>query len=59
MARQVVLFESLSRRFGCCRRRSSADRRDDFSALRVRICLHDFCGEACNASKIKDNQVRD
>ncbi len=53
MARQVVLFETLNKWFGCCCSGGGSGGSDG----RVRVCLHDFCGESCRAVKITDLQV--
>ena len=63
MARQLVVFgamtESAACRGGRGKKGKKAAARDggDAGPGSVAVCLHDFCGEACTATKIKDKQV--
>ncbi len=61
MARQLVVFGAMTESAARCgggKKGKKARDGGDAGQGSVAVCLHDFCGEACTATKIKDKQVR-
>ena len=62
MARQLVVFGAMTESAACCgggkKGKKAARDGGDAGPGSVAVCLHDFCGEACTATKIKDKQVQ-